>query len=784
MKNLRVEDPLEILGLNDKEVQERIDKGQVNILPKTPSRTIAQIVKANVFTLFNGLNLILAIVVCIAGSPKNALFSMVIFTNTVIGIFQEVRSKITLEKLSVLSCIGATVMRNGISVKLNIEDVVKDDVILLESGDQIVADGVVIGEDEFEVDESLLTGESDPILKKKGDKILSGSFVVAGKGYFKVTNVGSNTYVAKLASEAKKFKTINSEMQDAINKIIKVIIWLIIPVGTLLMGTQIIFSGKKWDEAAIAAVAGIIGMVPEGLVLLTSVTFMVGVITLSKYKTVVQELPATEVLARVNVLCLDKTGTLTEGILEVTDIRMLSNFNIDNVMSTLAHAFPSNNPTQVALMNKYPKNSNIEVKKVIPFSSSRKWSGASLKGMGSWIIGAPEMVLKERYHYIKDKVEEEAKKGRRVLVLAHFKEENITEKLPNNIEAMALITLEDIIREEAPSTLKYFEHQGVEIKVISGDNPVTVAAVAKRVGVKNSDKYIDARKLPNDIEELAAIVKEYSVFGRVTPHQKKNLVKALQYNNNTVAMTGDGVNDVLALKEADCGIAMASGSDATRSVAQLVLLNSNFSALPKVVEEGRKMINNLERVSNLYLSKAFFSLIMSIIFCIIVLPYPFEPIQLTLIGSITIGIPSFFLAISPNKEVVKKGFLRRILNISLPNALIFALFTVGTYLFAIFSGLGVMESRTIAVMIAGGIGLIILIDVSRPFNGFKAILFLSMLIAFVGAFILPITQKIFNLKMVPFIFIVISVAIIILAAVVMPILQVIFSKLLDRLDKK
>lgn len=784
MKNLRVEDPLEILGLNDKEVQERIDKGQVNILPKTPSRTIAQIVKANVFTLFNGLNLILAIVVCIAGSPKNALFSMVIFTNTVIGIFQEVRSKITLEKLSVLSCIGATVMRNGISVKLNIEDVVKDDIILLESGDQIVADGVVIGEDEFEVDESLLTGESEPILKKKGDKILSGSFVVAGKGYFKVTNVGSNTYVAKLASEAKKFKTINSEMQDAINKIIKVIIWLIIPVGTLLMGTQIIFSGKKWDEAAIAAVAGIIGMVPEGLVLLTSVTFMVGVITLSKYKTVVQELPATEVLARVNVLCLDKTGTLTEGILEVTDIRMLSNFNIDNVMSTLAHAFPSNNPTQVAFMNKYPKNSNIEVKKVIPFSSSRKWSGASLKGMGSWIIGAPEMVLKERYHYIKDKVEEEAKKGRRVLVLAHFKEENITEKLPNNIEAMALITLEDIIREEAPSTLKYFEHQGVEIKVISGDNPVTVAAVAKRVGVKNSDKYIDARKLPNDIEELAAIVKEYSVFGRVTPHQKKNLVKALQYNNNTVAMTGDGVNDVLALKEADCGIAMASGSDATRSVAQLVLLNSNFSALPKVVEEGRKMINNLERVSNLYLSKAFFSLIMSIIFCIIVLPYPFEPIQLTLIGSITIGIPSFFLAISPNKEVVKKGFLRRILNISLPNALIFALFTVGTYLFAIFSGLGVMESRTIAVMIAGGIGLIILIDVSRPFNGFKAILFLSMLIAFVGAFILPITQKIFNLKMVPFIFIVISVAIIILAAVVMPILQVIFSKLLDRLDKK
>lgn len=784
MKNLRIQGSSDILGLSDKEVQQRVDKGQVNILPKTPSRTISQIIKANVFTLFNGLNLILAVIVCIAGSPKNALFSMVILTNTIIGIFQEVRSKITLEKLSVLSSIGATAMRNGHSVKINIEEIVKDDVILLENGDQIVADGVVIGDEEFEVDESLLTGESDPIVKKKGDKILSGSFVVAGKGYFKVTNVGSDTYVAKLASEAKKFKTINSEMQDAINKIIRVIIWLIIPVGVLLMSTQIIFSGKRWDEAAIAAVAGIIGMVPEGLVLLTSVTFMVGVITLSKYKTVVQELPATEVLARVNVLCLDKTGTLTEGILEVAEVKLLSNIDIDKIMPTLAHAFPSNNPTQVALMNKYPNKGNIEIRNIIPFSSSRKWSGASLKGMGSWVIGAPEMILKERYHYIREKVEVEAKKGRRVLLLAHFPEENITEKLPNNVGAVALIMLEDIIREEAPSTLKYFEHQGVEIKIISGDNPITVSAVAKRAGVKNSEKYIDARELPDDIEELSDIVKEYSVFGRVTPHQKKNLVKALQYNNNTVAMTGDGVNDVLALKEADCGIAMASGSDATRSVAQLVLLDSNFSALPKVVEEGRQMINNLERVSNLYLSKAFFSLIMSIIFCIIVLPYPFEPIQLTLIGSITIGIPSFFLAISPNKEVVKKGFLRRILNIALPNALIFASFTIGAYLFSMMSGLGVMESRTVAVMIAGGIGLIILIDVSRPFNGFKALLFLSMLSAFILAFILPITQKIFNLKMVPFIFIVISVAIIILAAVVMPVVQVVFSKLLDRLYKK
>lgn len=784
MKNLRIQGSSDILGLSDKEVQQRVDKGQVNILPKTPSRTISQIIKANVFTLFNGLNLILAVIVCIAGSPKNALFSMVILTNTIIGIFQEVRSKITLEKLSVLSSIGATAMRNGHSVKINIEEIVKDDVILLENGDQIVADGVVIGDEEFEVDESLLTGESDPIVKKKGDKILSGSFVVAGKGYFKVTNVGSDTYVAKLASEAKKFKTINSEMQDAINKIIRVIIWLIIPVGVLLMSTQIIFSGKRWDEAAIAAVAGIIGMVPEGLVLLTSVTFMVGVITLSKYKTVVQELPATEVLARVNVLCLDKTGTLTEGILEVAEVKLLSNIDIDKIMPTLAHAFPSNNPTQVALMNKYPNKGNIEIRNIIPFSSSRKWSGASLKGMGSWVIGAPEMILKERYHYIREKVEVEAKKGRRVLLLAHFPEENITEKLPNNVGAVALIMLEDIIREEAPSTLKYFEHQGVEIKIISGDNPITVSAVAKRAGVKNSEKYIDARELPDDIEELSDIVKEYSVFGRVTPHQKKNLVKALQYNNNTVAMTGDGVNDVLALKEADCGIAMASGSDATRSVAQLVLLDSNFSALPKVVEEGRQMINNLERVSNLYLSKTFFSLIMSIIFCIIVLPYPFEPIQLTLIGSITIGIPSFFLAISPNKEVVKKGFLRRILNISVPNALIFALFTIGAYLFSMMSGLGIMESRTVAVMIAGGIGLIILIDVSRPFNGFKALLFLSMLITFIVAFILPITQKIFNLKMIPFIFMVISVAIIILAAVVMPVFQVVFSKLLDRLYKK
>lgn len=735
-----------VVGLTEGEVQERIKKGQVNILPKAPSRTIGQIIRANLFTLFNAINAVLAVIVITAGSPKNALFAGVIISNTLLGIIQELRAKSILEKLSVLNMSKVKVIRNGEAKEIYVEELVLDDVMILTPGDQIVADGIVLKDSEFEVDESLLTGEADSVGKKENTNLLSGSFVVAGEGYAKVNNVGANTYAAKLADEARKFKLINSELQEATNKILKIIMWLIIPIGGLLVTTQILFSERSWQEAVIGTTAGIIGMVPEGMVLLTSLTFVVGVVRLSKWKTLVQELPATEVLARVDVLCLDKTGTITEGALKLIDVVVLGERDkedIDEVLSAIVHAFPHTNPTQHAILERYSTSSNLNILKKVPFSSDRKWSGITIEDKGNWVLGAPEMVLGDAYEDIREQVEKEAVKGRRVLLLANFNGEELSEKLPNNMEKGALILIEDIIREEAPKTLEYFRKEGVTLKIISGDNPVTVAAVAERAGVLGAKNYVDARTLPDDKEELEKVVEENTVFGRVTPHQKKELVKALQSKGHTVAMTGDGVNDVLALKESDCGIAMASGSDATRAVAQLVLLDSNFSALPEVVAEGRKMINNIERVSELYLTKAMNFIILSTIFAIALLPYPIMPIQLTLIGSISIGIPSFFLALGPNKERVEKGFLKRILQVSIPNGVVIALSTVTMFIIAYTAGLSLDECRTLSVIVAGGIGLVVLARVAYPLNIWRLTLVVSMIGIFMISFIVPLARKVF-----------------------------------------
>lgn len=735
-----------VIGLTEREVQERIKKGQVNTLPKAPSRTIGQIIRANLFTLFNAINAVLAVIVIIAGSPKNALFAGVIISNTLVGIIQELRAKSILEKLSVLNMSKVKVIRDGEAREIHIEELVLDDVMILTPGDQIVADGVVLKDSEFEVDESLLTGEADSVEKKEKNNILSGSFIVAGEGYAKVRSVGSNTYAAKLADEARKFKLINSELQGATNKILKVIMWLVIPIGGLLITTQLLFTERSWQQAVIGTAAGIIGMIPEGMVLLTSLTFVVGVVRLSKWKTLVQELPATEVLARVDVLCLDKTGTITEGALKLIDVVVLGEKDkedIDEILSAIVHSFPHTNPTQHAILEKYSTSSNLKILKKVPFSSARKWSGITIESKGNWILGAPEMILGDVYEDIREQVEEEAIKGRRVLLLANFNGEELSEKLPNNIEKWALILIEDIIRKEAPKTLEYFRKEGVNLKIISGDNPVTVAAVAERAGVLGAKNYVDARTLPEDKEDLEQVVEENTVFGRVTPHQKRELVKALQSNGHTVAMTGDGVNDVLALKESDCGIAMASGSDATKAVAQLVLLDSNFSALPEVVSEGRKMINNLERVSELYLTKAVYFIILSTIFAIVLLPYPIMPIQLTLIGSISIGTPSFFLALGPNKDRVEKGFLKRILQVSIPNGVVMALSTLTIFIFAYNAGLSLEECRTLSVIVAGGISLVVLSKVAYPLNTWKLTLVLGMIGIFIISFIVPLARKIF-----------------------------------------
>ena len=738
----------EIIGLSSEQVKERIKQGKVNYIPKAPSRTFWQICRANLFTSFNAINFILAVIIILAGSPKNAIFVGVIVVNTLIGIFQELKAKQTLEKLSVISMAHAKVLRDGEIKKIPIEQIVLDDVLYLETGLQILADSEVIHSDGLEVDESMLTGEADAIVKRNDDKLYSGSFVVAGDGYAVVKRVGKETYSSSLAEEAKQFKITNSELQTAINKIFKVLMWIIIPLTILLTLTQLKVPGATWQSAAIGTVSGIIGMIPEGLVLLTSATFIVSIVKLSKFDTLVQELCATEVLARVDVLCLAKTGTMTQGDLRLSEIKNIgieSDEEIDRILSLLMHSLPSNNPTQRAILEKYNfYDQEIKCTNKIPFSSKRKWAGASFEGLGNWILGAPEVILDKQYNLIRSSVEEEAQKGKRVLLLAKMNGEFSGENISGKVESIALILIEDIIREAAPKVLEYFNKQNVEVKIISGDSPVTVSEVARRSGVQGWQEYVDARTLPEDNEKFKEIVKNTTVFGRVTPHQKKKIVVALQELGHTVAMTGDGVNDVLALKASDCGIAMANGSDATKAVAQLVLMKSDFTALPKVVEEGRKQINNLERVSELFLSKTVYSVILAFACSVLLLPYPILPIQLSLVGSCAIGIPSFFLAMLPSAGGVKKGFLPRVLTVSIPNGIILAGFTTVTFLIALGLGAGMDYSRTLSVLLFAGINMIILFRVAKPLNTFKPVLCASMFGIIVLAFITPIGRYIFS----------------------------------------
>ena len=757
-----------LTGLNDEQVNIRIKEGKVNYVPKAPARTFGQILRANLFTSFNAINVVLAVIIILAGSPKNAIFVGVILVNTLIGVAQELRAKDILEKLSVISMAQAKVLRNGEINEIPIDNIVLDDVLYLETGMQVLADAEVIENNGLEVDESMLTGESDAIGKREGDALLSGSFIVAGECYARVNKVGKETYSSSLAEEAKQFKITNSELQSAINKIFKVLLWIIIPLTILLTVTQLRVPDATWQSAAIGTVSGIIGMIPEGLVLLTSATFIVSIIKLSKFDTLVQELCATEVLARVDVLCLDKTGTLTQGDLKLSEIKVIGDtdkLEVDRALAALVHNLPSKNPTQKAILDKYKEyDQNLKCIDKIPFSSKRKWGGLTFEGdLGSWILGAPEVILGKEYVFIKNMVEEEAKKGKRVLLLAKFHGEELSDRLLGKIESIALLLIEDIIREAAPDVLDYFNKQGVEVKIISGDSPVTVSEVARRAGVQSWNKYVDARELPEDDDEFKNLVKDTTVFGRVTPHQKKKIVTALQEMDHTVAMTGDGVNDVLALKASDCGIAMANGSDATKAVAQLVLMKSDFSALPKVLEEGRKQINNLERVSELFLSKTIYSILLAFVCSVMFLPYPILPIQLSLVGSCAIGIPAFFLAMLPSTGGVKKGFLTRVITVSIPNGIILAGFTVGTFLISLALGVGMQQSRTLALLMFAGISMVILFRVAKPLTNFKAVLCLSMFGIMILAFITPIGRYIFSLTTIKLRYWAISLAVIVLS---------------------
>ncbi len=740
-------------GLSSAEVADRVGRGLTNAVPNAPTRTVGQIMRGNVFSPINLIVAILAALVIAAGSPKDALFGGVIIANSVIGVVQELRAKRVLDQLRVVNAPRAHAVRDGTVTELQVHELVLDDVVELRTGAQVVADGLILTHENLEIDESLLTGEADPVVKTEGDGVLSGSAVVAGTGRMVVTKVGAENYAVKLAEEARRFTLVNSPLRNDVNRIVKWVGYLIIPVGLLLASSQFLRRDEGWRQSVISTVAGLVGMVPEGLVLLTSVAFAVGVVRLARQRCLVQELPAIEVLARVDVLCVDKTGTITEGSMALADVQPLDQADrgmVDAALNALAQLDPDPNATSRALQRGFSEESAWTVTGRVPFSSARKWSGMSFAEHGSWVLGAPENVLTSDYAGdLRASVESHALSGQRVLVLAKA-DGTFTDgpdvTLPA-VTAVALVLLEDIVRSDAPATLKYFADQGVAMKVISGDNNVTVGAVARRAGLAGWEDNIDATTMTHeDSKEFADALENNTVFGRVTPHQKRAMVRALQARGHTVAMTGDGVNDVLALKDADCGVAMASGSEATRGVAQLVLMDSNFSAMPAVVSEGRRVINNIERVASLFLAKTAYSVILSVLTGVFALAYPLRPIHLSILSWFTIGLPAFFLALEPNNQRVSAGFLRRVLGRAVPAGLVIAIVTMGAFaIVQLDTSIDADHARTVAVLVAGSVALMNLYRVAQPLNRLRATLVITMITLFALAFVMPWSRDVFEL---------------------------------------
>ena len=726
---IRHTDNSELNGLTEAEVKDRIERGETNRIVETTSRTYDEIIKSNVFTLFNAILGTLLVIILLFGSIRDALFGVVLISNALIGIVQEIRAKRTLDRLSLLSAPKALVIRAGKQYEIPLGDVVLDDVLELRPGDQIVADGVALTSEGLEIDESLLTGESEPVDKKSGDGVLSGSFVIAGSGRYRATKVGANAYARKLASEARRFSPVHSELQDGINTILRYITWIIIPTALLLLVSQLT-SNISFRDAVSGSAAGIISMIPQGLVLLTSAAFAVSVISLGRRKALIQQLPAVEVLARVDILCLDKTGTITEGILSFNRIEALdSETDAVQGLGALAAEPAYRNPTLGAIATALPPPKGWQVTNSVPFSSARKWSGASFSEHGTWVLGAPEVLLDGAApdNPVLKRVTALAELGSRVLLLSRSDATLKDETLPSDLRPAALVILEEKVRPDAATTLRYFDEQGVSIKVISGDNPDTVASVAARAGVGSIGEPVDARQLPKDLKDLASIIDERTVFGRVTPQQKQLMVKALQSKGHVVAMTGDGVNDVLALKDADLGIAMGSGTPATRSIAEIILLDGKFATLPGVVAEGRRVIANIERVANLFITKTAWATLITIIIALIRWPFPFLPRHLTLIDALTIGTPAFILSFAPSKRRYHPGFITRVLRFAIPAGSIAALAALTSYALArAHPGVSLVQARTVTTLVLILIGLWVLTIVARPLTFWRVTLIAAM----------------------------------------------------------
>jgi cation-transporting P-type ATPase E len=743
------------IGLTGAEVADRVARGLANDVPAAPSRTVAEIVRANVLTRFNALLGAMLVVILIVGPIQDALFGFVLVANTLIGIVQELRAKRTLDRLAVLTAPRARVVRDGAAREVAVSEVVLDDVLELQPGDQVVVDGEVLVADGLEIDESLLSGESEPIDKSPGDEALSGSFVAAGGGRYRATAVGREAYAVRLAQEARRFTLTRSELRAGIDRILQIVTWLIVPTAVLLLISQL-RSNASVRAALRGSVAGTVAMVPEGLVLLTSVAFALGVVRLARRRVLVQELPAVEGLARVDVVCVDKTGTLTEGRLAVDEVEVLeAGGGHGDALAALAAADPHPNATVLAIAEEFPSApEGWLAAATVPFSSARKWSAAAFDGHGTWVLGAPDVLLgaSGSGSDVRRRAERLAGEGRRVVLLARTEEGLGDERLPSRLVPVALVVLGDRIRESAAETLRYFSAQEVAVKVISGDHPRTVAAIAGSLGLEGAAEAVDARSLPDDPAALGDALEAHSVFGRVTPQQKRSMVQALQAKGHVVAMTGDGVNDALALKDADLGIAMGSGSAATRAVAQLVLLDSTFDALPNVVGEGRRVLGNIERTSNLYVTKTVYAMLIALGVGVAGRPFPFLPRQLTLIGALTIGIPSFFLALAPNIERARPGFLGRVLRFTIPAGALAAAATFLAYSLAIEEpGVSLTQARTAATMVLCWIGFLILSIIAAPLTRPRLALVWSMTGAFVLALLLPATREFFALDPPPLI---------------------------------
>lgn len=729
-------------GLTQAEVEERIADGQVNAIQDSSNRSVKDIVMGNTLTFLNFINIVLLALVLSVRSYKNMLFIFIIIANTLIGIFQEIKAKITLDKLKILTVSHVDVIRDGVKKSITVSELVKDDVILLKSGGQIPADGVIL-DGEVDVNESLLTGESDSIHKTCGSKVLSGSFVTSGKAMCLLTEVGHDCYMEKLSSEAKQFKRYKTELQRNLDTILKFISIIIVPLGIILFAKQYWISGSTYEQAALDTVAAVLGMIPEGLVLLTSVALALGAVRLARRSTLVRELFCIETLARVDTLCLDKTGTITEGHLCVQgEESVKEDVDLEQLMGRMVAALGDENETFQALRQHYKRNQSTNTKLVLPFSSERKFSGVVFEGEGTYLMGAYQFIFPQADPAVLEKIAEYASQGLRVLTIAHSPNEMTDYTLAEDFEIVGFVFMTDVVRKNAPDILGYFEEQGVDLKVISGDDPVTVAAIAARAGLKDADKYIDATTIHTD-EEMEDAILKYSVFGRVTPKQKQQMVRLLKQNGRTVAMTGDGVNDVLALKDADVSIAMASGSEAAKNTANLVLLNSDFASLPHIVNEGRRVINNIKAAASMFLIKTGFSVLTALLTIIVGQNYPFQPIQLSVINGCAVAIPTMLLQLEPSFQKVNKHFFREVLRMSMPAAItITAMITI---INNIGHSIGTPREMlsTVCVLATGWVYLITLRQVYSPMTGYRKFVIYLMQTAYLVAMV--IGQRIMEL---------------------------------------